>query len=418
MTTLRFNPNAVSAVEHPAEEFDALADLFLGGESSPPVATATDEGRSSSPSALPTPGAPEIEGLILGHLPVFGSAWVTQYAKSVAERERVPVALLRVSNGETWLDLVLPRGLNAPVRSRIGGGQEGALAGAIAQAAAQTSRWMLRVDDTSEADLATSDGLTRVTLLTGADDPAVVASYRTIKNLASAAGESCPPVRLAVMGVDVATASAASEKVAKTVSLFLSHPLDVAPAVDKIGSCTTISLHRSKTSPTPAELFAMIRATIPHATGARAFSSEQSPAVAPTAPPQADHAETSAREACSTPDLSAVLSGLGLRPLSSSCPVAPRVQMAVSHDGVLHMLSFANGESPERGLLGAASWADQHAELLRAAFPVLSREGGGIEPTLHLITTRAKSCRALLDTGVRVHLAVLVNGVWALHDLN
>ena len=120
MTSLRFQPQPASDTGPAGAEFDALADLFL--DATPPVSvrfapeTAQPESRETVVPAAPT--TPEVEALILGHLPVFGSAWVTQYAKSVAERSQKPVALLRVQAGETWLDLVLPRGQASPVRSR------------------------------------------------------------------------------------------------------------------------------------------------------------------------------------------------------------------------------------------------------------------------------------------------------------
>lgn len=439
MTSLRFQPSphpsptAPPNAEAVSAEFDALADLFLAD--APPVAmrfapdapeasrteTVTDVARLA---AAATASTPEIEALILGHLPVFGSAWVTQYAKSVAEREQRPVALLRVQAGETWLDLVLPRGVASAVRSRIGTGTDGSLDAALAHAASQTPHWLLRVDDTAEADLASLSGLARVTLLTGADDPAVVASYRTIKNLAGASGEDRTPVRVAVMGADDASASAAEAKITKTTALFLSTPLDFAPRVEKVGACSTASLHRSKVVHTPADILAMIHAAT--TTRPAPTDSTPRPSLSPTVVvmPQAHMpvAVPTAPSAPAQPDSTAMLDTcialLGLRPLVFACPVAPGVRLAAGGDGSLHLVTLGDSPNAERGLLGAASWADQHAALLEAAHVGTLTNLKDRGPTLHAMVQAAKPARPLIDTGVQVHLAVTVNGQTTLCALN
>lgn len=440
MTSLRFQPSphpsptAPPNAEAVSAEFDALADLFLAdappvamrfapdAPDAPPEASRTEPVADvARPASAATATTPEIEALILGHLPVFGSAWVTQYAKSVAEREQRPVALLRVQAGETWLDLVLPRGVASAVRSRIGTGTDGTLDAALAHAATQTPHWLLRVDDTAEADLAALSGLAGVTILTGADDPAVVASYRTIKNLAGASGEERTPVRVAVMGADDASATAAEAKITKTTALFLSTPLDFAPRVEKVGACSTASLHRSKVVQTPADILTMIHVattTRPAPTDTTPRPSSvptvvvvpQSPApvATPTAPSQHD----------STAMLDTCMSLLGLRPLAFACPVAPGVRLAAGDDGSLHLVTLGDSPNAERGLLGAASWADQHAALLEAAHPGTLTNLKDRGPTLHAVVQAAKPARPLIDTGVQVHLAVTVNGQTTLCALN
>eukprot|EP01026_Neomeris_dumetosa_P074902 TRINITY_DN78449_c0_g1_i2.p3 TRINITY_DN78449_c0_g1~~TRINITY_DN78449_c0_g1_i2.p3 ORF type:complete len:133 (-),score=23.11 TRINITY_DN78449_c0_g1_i2:46-444(-) len=63
--------------KHAEEEFDALADLFLGDDEG--STTLTQATRRSPEEARPPAvnlEAPPIEGLILGHLPVSASSWV------------------------------------------------------------------------------------------------------------------------------------------------------------------------------------------------------------------------------------------------------------------------------------------------------------------------------------------------------
>jgi hypothetical protein len=408
-------------------ECDALADLFLSHE---PVRLRLTPGEDPAGDGSRAPAAnveaeppTVIEGLILGHLPVLGAAWVTQYAKFVADAAHRPVALVRVQGGQTRLDLVLPRGHEARVSSRIGAGQAGehaTLRGAIEAAAAQGARWVLRVDETGEVDLASTAGVDEVTVLTGADDPAVVATYRTIKNLTERMGEDGPRLRLGVMGADDAKAAEAEAKVTRATGVFLSRPIETGARVAKVGACTTQVLYRGEERHGVEEIVRLVREARRRQKpmGAREPGPPAMEAAADgrTASPMAEGAASSADGAA----VPVLLESLSLTGLATTCPAAPGVVLAHGADGSLHLLADA-GASPEggvRGLLAAAAWADAHADLLEAAHAGVLRGVRAHGATLHLLTRDAKACRGLLDTGVRVHLAVRAGGAWGVTALN
>lgn len=411
----------------PAADYDALTDLFLSDPALAPAARVNlriaDEDATSTAEPVRSTGKavePVVEGLILGHLPVFGAAWVTQYAKFIAERDHSPVAILRLQGGQAWIDLVLPRGAERKMRSRIGSGAGSAnaeLSAVISEVAGETAHWLVRVDETGEPDLVRTQGLAAIALLTAADDPAVLASYRTIKNLSEGLGEDAPAFRLAVMGADDEKAAQAESKITKAASVFLSRGIETGIRIGKVGACATVAMHRAETALTLTALLAMIRnayakrapepaSPTPTATSESVAATSTPTAAAPTAP--------------AAPVDSAIAEQLGVTMLGTTCPYAASVKLACGPDGSLHLIALADPtpESGVRDLLGAAAWADNHAQLLESAHPNHLK---GIEkagPILHMLTPDPKACRNLLDTGVHVHFAIRVENRWIVRDLN
>ncbi|MFI4897541.1 MAG: hypothetical protein ACIARR_06925, partial [Phycisphaerales bacterium JB059] len=102
-------PSGTSAGRR-GDEFDALADLFLGDEPLGPRGVPEPRSTGTDPAPVRAPRTrtetavkPRIEAIVLGHLPVRASIWVRQYAGSVADAVQAPVALLRVSPEMTSL---------------------------------------------------------------------------------------------------------------------------------------------------------------------------------------------------------------------------------------------------------------------------------------------------------------------------
>jgi hypothetical protein len=429
-----------------------------------------------------------VEGLVVGHLPVLGSAWITQYAKHVAEARREAVALLRMQEGQTWLDVVMPRSLQARTHSRVGPAaadpEQCTLDQAIGRAAREARVWLVRVDETAEPDLPSIPGLASITLLTGADDAAVVASYRTIKNLrrvvacprddgrgdaedGGAPGEPADglgeddeggpqrglALRLAIMGADDAKAADAEAKLRRAAETFLGESLAPAAKVAKIGGSSTIALYRGTSTMPVREVIGLARAerspegarreAVPHA------DARTAPAAADRAGPATsadisgdvvhaiglgvssplDHMSRGVVEVTGAPipngaigptptetaDLASLIAGL--RPLGVQCPYATNVQIATGEDGALHLLVRAAGGQGRGGdrvqeLLAAASWAEDHRDLLARVHPDLARAAGEAGPHLHLLTEDARHVRGLIDTAIRLHVLchVGVNG--------
>jgi hypothetical protein len=414
-----------TAHHEPSGDYDALADLFLGEARAKPVLRlAVDEptgpvrdAEAGRPAAPARPAGPRVEAMVLGHLPVMAGAWVVQYAKHVADAGKEPVGLVRVQGGQTWVDLVLPRGDSPRTTSRIGAGAPASdLAQAAARGAREARTWLVRVDELSEPELVTAEGIDAVTLLTGADEAAMAASYRTVRGLCEGVSgfsdqgrEGLPEFRLAIMGAEEARAREAERRISKAAATFLGRPVSSAAYVGQVGACTTQVLLRQASAVPLREVVSAIRCSYGSPSGAASTppGAGSAPPAAPGPPSPEDAANHPARL-------------LELKPLATRCPHAPGVWLAHAEDGSLHLLAKA-GESPGGcvgELLSAAAWADQHAALLETAHAGALRELATRGPTLHVLVRDAKSARALLDTGVRVHLVVGAPTGEAAHPLN
>ncbi len=418
------NTTALDMDVAPAD-YDALADLFLDNVPVPPTAALNGRcGASAASDATSTSLC--IEGVIAGHLPVIASAWVTQYARHQADVAHEPVALLRLAAGQALLDLVLPKGMPPPaavvphpsepietILRRVGG---------------VCRRWIIRVDEPGEADLLSQSGLTGVALLTGADDPAILASYQTIKSMAGdSLAPSAPALTLVVMGAGDDKADHAERKLRRAAATFLARTIDPAVRIPRIGSTLAIQLHRARTTLTVSDAIEIIsRPPTPmEAAPAPVISPMPAMAAEPArmAPAPVTAPSTSRLGPLATPmdPRAAQLKSLRLTALAMTCPYTPAITLATDAAGRLHLVaetSLGAAESAQR-LLTAAAWTVDHAPLLTAACPVLR---SAAEPTLHILTTQAKQVRGLLDTGMRLHLVseVEVGGQvgWAVAELN
>ena len=430
-----------------ASDYDALADLFLSEESPrvvvkkeslqnvrvrPAPAGAPhpagvrlvrDEPEESAPAPVAGAALPQIEGVLVGHLPVLASAWVTQYARYQADTSREPVALLRLQGGQVWIDVVLPGGSRPQASPAAKPGESLKL---VTQHAARTwRRWMVRVDKDAEAELLSTQSLASVTLLTGADDAAVVASYQQIKALGNVAAHEAGAtnLRLVIMGAADAKAGDAEQALRRAAGTFLGRSIESAVRVGKIGSSMAVPVFRGAADTGVSDLLALIAATPTAAAPARpapapiTIPTVSAPAPEPTPvvavrPTRPEHVSLAARVP-------------GLNALGLDCPYAKGVELATGADGRLHLVAGAGANGSSLGvsdaaqrLLTGAAWANDHAKLLRAACPALK----DVEPVLHVVTANAKEARGLLDTGMRLHLLsrVEVGGAvgWAVADLN
>ncbi len=370
-----------------------------------------------------------VEGLILGHLPVLGGAWVGQYAKHIASQTHEPVVLVRIQEGQLSIDLVTPIGSPARANSRVGAPSmdPGAttLDGAIAIARREAGRWLVRVDEVQETEMLSLHGIDAITLLTGADDAAVVASYRTLKHFCrelharatdGTTDEATGEVRaneitlgIAILGADSTRADEAEAKLREGARTFLATPLPPAAKVGKISPGTTMTVYRAAltggASQTLASILSLVRTVSGHS---NTYSQQVPSAVAFTAP------QATARVSSSSPVRAAqgMAQLLGLHSCDVTCPYAGEIELAWAADGSLHLLAEHNTGSV-RDLLVAASWANDHRGLLvrlvplaNATQPANSSSAWG--PTLHVITRDLPAVRALLDTAIRVHVLVEV----------
>lgn len=467
-------PVAHSRLElgYPFEDADVLADLFLND--GPTVARIGPGGvvQGSKPVAKPAPAAPvvepkplakpagiDIELLLVGHLPVLGSTWVLQYAKHVAQKTSRAVGLIRSSGGDATIDLVLPPSEVPPQT-----GPMPSVAEAVRFAATWASHWIVRLDENADAttpsDVASSIRLADgVTILTGADEAAVVGCYRVIKTLEP--GAKTPKVHVAVMGSQGQRTDEAAAKLSRAAEKFLQSKVSSEACAAKISPGSSVNVYRGRPNLSHADLVTLIRrgqalvesprvSVTPTASAAAASFPpapiraaapievgdwNEEPAFAePVAPeppaipalvPSAAKAEArpspaKAQATTSTTGLARHLASL--HGLTTRCPYAPDVELAIDPEGRLHLIASAS-EDPGATvvtLTTARAWATDHASLIGLAHPGL-RQGSAV---CHLLTAAPKSVRRLGDSDLKLHLLTAPAGTppdgagWVCVELN
>ncbi|MBY0111691.1 MAG: hypothetical protein K2Y21_02630 [Phycisphaerales bacterium] len=493
------------AAAFPFEDADVLADLFLdgsdttvarigpGGLQAPRAAAPIIESKPAAPakpnaaqakslkpakaaaakaeSAKPEPmvGANAagtfIESLIVGHLPVLGSAWVMQYAKHRAQTAAKPVVLLRVSGADVSVDVAFP-----PASLPPNMGPMPSVADAIRHLKSVSDQWIVRIDEAAEGmDAAELMRCLRASdcasVLTGADEAAVVACYRVIKTL----GADIPPLHVVVMGSSTDAAGDAAKKLSKAAEKFLGKSVSSESCSAKITPGSTANVYRGRPNLSHDRLIELVRESVatrlppasavngvgalpeppapdhqPDPCAAEAPESKETgtfaapvpdafppaavvptPIAPPPAPPPvaaprsaptavvstaAPHAAAST--ANSEPSPLAPTTSLArhlpsLEPLEARCPYAPEVELAVDPSGRLHLIarSHADATDPNAAfskLAVARTWALAHAALLERAFR--QAKPLAFAPEQHLLTDAPKRVRPLLDTDVRLHL--------------
>ena len=432
------------------DDYDALAELFLGGEprASRRVGAGSDEPEDApverEPEAPPRPqvvvipqagartagpapmeqGTATIEALILGHLPVRSSPWVSQYARARAEQLRRPVCLLRVQGDQASLDIF---GASEKVELCPEFGASIDRAREIAQ------DWIVQVDELNEPALAADDRLHAITLLTSANETAVIAAYRAIKGLASAQSEGGdeqahsgrgvdgehPELRVGIMGASPAESQAAMARLRNACSVFLGKPLELAASVERVGPSGGVPLYRgmlstdlpailtSVSQPTPARA----PVTAPATTAEPVREAEPAPVVravqAPTDP-----------AAAASESLAEHVPGLTL--LAARCPDDSSIELAVDGQGRLNLLRRGDAPDACQRLMAAVGWAARHAQLIALTAPSATPLDVATPPVGRLFVDDPKAYRPMLDSSVRLHLLARASAdsPWLCLELN
>lgn len=344
------------------------------------------------PSVVPA----SVDLLLLGHLPVQGSLWLVPYAGR--ESQGGIGALIRMH--EDTVDLAIVG------ESTLDISQCESLDDAFDIIASAVTCWMVQppsdVDSTSllhcDAD--------RITLLSGADQAAVVGAYRLLKGLvlASSNTEENPPMNLVIVGTEERAANDAANRIVQTahhqlgVQLSVSHPLPAMGSGSRVGS--QASFQRSSSI---VDILSRIRAV------STEVSEESQPSM-PVTPrhaveieepvtdsPMNDAADTP-RQEMSHPSLASHVDGLiGLK---ARCPGHEEVELALDTQGRVHVLADAEDF---RDATIVSSWVTQHRDLIAMAC-------GGIEidasatPKQHVFTANAIMVADLHGTDIALHL--------------
>ena len=390
---------------------------------------------TAEPAALP---GPMIEALVLGHLPVLASAWAARYVRHAAEQEGRPVGLIRLAGGQVRVELVAPPGSAAPEVERAGSLHEAWL-----RLLHACQRIVVHADAEHEPALIDSAMVDEVTLLSAADEAAVVNAYRTLRTIAgrtagTPSGQAS--LRVAVMGAPEPRARYVWSRLEEAAESFLGRPLRCAGLIGQIGagvpgrvlfvgpcreSAAEVVTHLTSAA-SAGRIAPKAPAPVLHAEAEEddlALELGVDRAMEPAGTDGVVHAEHRLAEtrvpepkplesptAAASPESLAELVA-GLTPIAARCPNAEDIELAIDAGGGLHALATA-GTGPEVAVLSrltvAASWAAQHRNVLQLTLdrsaPALRAEAAA----MHLFTPAPAAHRPLLDTPVRVHLLAAV----------
>ncbi|TVS04179.1 MAG: hypothetical protein EA423_07845 [Phycisphaerales bacterium] len=386
----------IGRIEEPDDgEYDALADLFLGDRPktravTPPMPAMTARG----PSARA-----RLEAVVLGNLPVLAGAWLRQYADARARACGGPAALVRCQPGSVSVELVGPGAAGVDARAD---GLEDAL-----RIAAGCDAVVLRLEETQAASAPAMERLDAVTLLTGADDAALVSGYRTLKGLAGVLGESATGLRVAWMGVNDERASAASARLSGACGTFLGRELETSAVCPRVDAVEAVTLYRgSQEIDTERLLSILSERPAPRQSGQPAQTARLAGDAEAESASTQEPARAEVKLARRAPDPFVLLDGI--ERLRFSCPDAPGVALGADSEGRLVLVAEAMGDQSigesVRALSAASVWSVKQSALIRLASSRVTALDAASPPRRVLMTDRPREARPLLDGEVSVYL--------------
>ncbi|MEX2672179.1 MAG: hypothetical protein WD294_08735 [Phycisphaeraceae bacterium] len=406
------------------QALDELAALFL--TPAPPSATATPppaakpaaprpEQRSASPNAtataVPQPHSPAVEAVMLGHLPGFASPWITQYAHILTQREQGDVAIAHVDDDEdaqpgVRLEMVqLGDQTDPPPPLKL---HAETLEQAIAAIVPEVSTVLVVVTDPERPRIRRwLEHVSCWTLISGADETAIVGAYRLLKALRQspfAASVDPPRVQLALMGSDDEVAAAAVARLARATAKHLDitptlaasrkrleparrHPIWQVDQLEDALPRLLQALEQATPSPAPINYNGNGTAA-PSTSNGHAAPTTDPPTEAPPKPPRAEATQADARKDEETAGMSTYLENNAIA-LAARCPRCASVELAVDAAGQLHLMRVVNDATPAdaalRELIETRAWAVEHAAVLALTLPNRTLNPA-LQPRLHLFS--------------------------------
>lgn len=356
-----------------------------------------------------------IEVVVAGHLPAQAGAWIDQYAAQLSDRAERGVGLVRLHGGEARVDVF---GVDAEVGSAAGSARD-----AINAAARHVGLWVVSADEPESRGLAARVDVSRVTVLVGANEPAVISAYRVLKALAverldCLPREDLPDLRVAVMGVERGEAERVAYTLRETAATFLDEHIELSACLHRLGPTSGRGLFRGACSLTVAEVVSALAAHQAGSHGGPVVVGDR-PAVKASGRPSAEADAPAGRPMESDADDPNLASLLSLEPLGISPPDDPGMLVGVNDAGDLHLVAR---DAPERGvfrLVAALAWAGEHRSLLAAAAAPVELTGKVVGD---LVVERARDVLPLVRSGFRLHVVSRVEtpagGVWHTVELN
>lgn len=351
------------------------------------------------------PSKPSIELLLPAHLPVQGGLWLIPYAG----REAGAGTVVLVRMHEETIDVAV-----------IGAGSIDlfgctSMEEVLERTEKKHVHWIVQPPADADPTSLLHCDADRVTLLSGADQAAVVGAYSLLKGLITSANdnESFPVMRLVVVGAEDKSATEAARRIVQTAELQLGVYVEVGPALPAMGStCNVVSQVSFTRESNVVDLLGRIRSA--HdveeqlATTARfehpAVKEQESVAPDETVEKPVNVAEdTRQEESIVSQERTDYASHVdGLLAIAPRCPEHDHVELAVDTDGRLHVLADANDL---RDASIVSSWIVRHRALVSMACGGLKLDET-LMPVQHIFTDDAVSVADLHGTDVRMHLLV------------
>lgn len=421
------------------------------------LAGGNDEDDEAWSGRRPRPVVGVAEAVMLGNLPGMAGPWLTQYGQLLAQQHGA-VAILHVDTDGIDLEVIeptRPEAASDPVAGAFSGPSlripPGGFAGRdliavldqLCTARVAPVRTVLVHLDPTPKSLPRLLDLQDWTLLSGADDAAVVAAYRLLKQLLDTDEQVArAKVGLMVVGSDHTAGQHAAEKLQTAAANFLDTPLELIGYQQKMipARCRTLghfagldalwprlTAWLDALQPPPPEVADPEPQATPEAPAASLPELDTPVEVppfettsAPTPQPRAAASKRSGGDTAPDPrnpspqapkspgpqtpnlfqlidsDPHAAASIPGGLALEARCPSQPHTQLAIDAVGRLHLLhrhDSAEGDPPTPKeaiveLVAVRDWARQHRQLLQLTERTRHFDADA-DPVLHLFTDRA-----------------------------
>jgi len=349
----------------------------------------------------PIPVCVSVDLLLLGHLPVQGGLWLIPYAGR--ESHGGVGALIRMH--EDAVDLAILGDIELDISSCTSLEQAFDLIGP------SVTKWMVQPPSDADSTALLHCDADRITLLSGADQAAVVGAYRLLKGLVVASGsvEATPKMNLVIVGTEERAAQDAANRIVQTAYHQLGVQLSVSQPLPAMGSKSRIasqaSFHRTSGV---VDILTRIRAAAQRPTETEEVVQKiplsERPVVEIKEPiieqPQMYQQVTEQSSYATYVD--------GLIGVKPRCPEHEEVELAIDTEGRLHVLADAEDF---RDAAIVSGWVARHGDLIAMAC-------GGVEidttlrPKQHVFTDNAVAVADLHGTDLALHLLteVEVNG--------
>ena len=347
-----------------------------------------------------------VELLIPAHLPVQGGLWLVPYAS----REAGDSNSILVRMHEETIDIAAMGNSNIQIQSC------NSLDSFMQKIEHPVQHWIVQPPEDADPTMLLHCDADRITLLSGADQAAVVGAYRLLKGFVTAATnkDAIPPIRIVIVGAEERAAADAANRIMQTAKHQLGVQIDIGQPLPAMGSqpkvlsqgslprlCNIVDLlTRIRTSTQGgSDVADVFDAT-------ERFENQEISSV-PAEELLEDKAEKMSVEHDEKPidetsDLGDTLVSYvsDLLSISLRCPGHDEIELAIDTNGCVHILAHVD-DMRKASIVSA--WITNQWRLIQMACGGLNLNQS-LPPIQHLFTDDASSVSDLQGTNIKLHL--------------